>query len=406
MNSSLTENNYIFIPNFISEASAKVLASNFKSHCEANEIDGDCQAPNSSSEYNFIDFLEMLCEKVPLVSSLIGENVLPTYSYARVYKDGSVLERHHDRHACEISLTIHLDGDKEWPIYIETPNGEEVELILKSGDAMLYLGSVAEHWRNQFLGKEYVQLFLHYVRSRGDKAYTYFDKVRNLEKEKVTDEENRIRKESLTKKENTTDKVNTTELFNFSNINSKNKLSDFIQVFDNIVPDDLCEEILNEYKHDNAWHAAGLGGVTVDTSIRDVKVIPISYENIILENPQIRKKLDERLFQTAGKAILSYKNLFPLCNIAQDSGYELLRYRVGQFYKQHTDSFVTHPRAVSCSFALNDDYEGGEFAFFNRELKYNLKKGSVIMFPSNFMYPHEIMPVTKGTRYSIITWFI
>ena len=35
-----------------------------------------------------------------------------------------------------------------------------------------------------------------------------------------------------------------------------------------------------------------------------------------------------------------------------------------------------------------------------------LKKGDAIMFPSNFMYPHEIMPVTQGTRYSIITWFI
>jgi predicted 2-oxoglutarate/Fe(II)-dependent dioxygenase YbiX len=65
-----------------------------------------------------------------------------------------------------------------------------------------------------------------------------------------------------------------------------------------------------------------------------------------------------------------------------------------------------HPRSVSCSFALNDDYEGGEFAFFDRELKYKLKKGSILLFPSSFMYPHEIMPVTKGTRYSIVTWFI
>jgi predicted 2-oxoglutarate/Fe(II)-dependent dioxygenase YbiX len=55
---------------------------------------------------------------------------------------------------------------------------------------------------------------------------------------------------------------------------------------------------------------------------------------------------------------------------------------------------------------LNDDFEGGEFVFFNKELKYKLEKGDAIMFPSNFMYPHEVMPVTQGTRYSIITWFI
>ena len=60
---------------------------------------------------------------------------------------------------------------------------------------------------------------------------------------------------------------------------------------------------------------------------------------------------------------------------------------------------------ISLSFSLNDDYAGGEFAFFNRETKIKTRPGSVILFPSNFMYPHEIMPVTKGTRYSIITWF-
>ena len=37
---------------------------------------------------------------------------------------------------------------------------------------------------------------------------------------------------------------------------------------------------------------------------------------------------------------------------------------------------------------------------------YKLEKGDALMFPSNFMYPHEVMPVTKGTRYSIITWFV
>lgn len=387
MNKSLTENNYIYIPNFISQAAAKVMASNFKTHCKENEIQGDNQAPNSSAEYNFIDFLEMLCEKVPTVSAIIGENVLPTYSYARVYRDGSVLERHRDRDACEISLTIHLDGDEEWPIYIETPNGDEVELILKPGDAMLYLGCVADHWRNQFLGKEYVQVFLHYVRSRGDKAYTYFDKKKDFQKEEVK-------------------KIKEEEKKCTNKINSKNKLFDFIQVYENVIPISLCDEILNEYKNDNNWTIAGVGRNQINTNIRNVNTIPISNENVILMNPEVRKYLDEKLYKVASEIIRKYNDTFPLTQIEEDSGYDLLRYEEGQFYSQHTDSFKKHPRAVSCSFALNDNYEGGEFAFFDRELIYNLKKGSVIMFPSNFMYPHEIMPVTKGTRYSIITWFV
>ena len=112
------------------------------------------------------------------------------------------------------------------------------------------------------------------------------------------------------------------------------------------------------------------------------------------------------LFSIAGQAIKEYVRNFNHAEIEQDSGYELLRYKESGFYTQHKDSFKDRPRAVSCSFALNDDYEGGEFAFFDRELVYNLKKGSCIMFPSNFMYPHEIMPVTSGTRYSIVTWFV
>ena len=55
---------------------------------------------------------------------------------------------------------------------------------------------------------------------------------------------------------------------------------------------------------------------------------------------------------------------------------------------------------------MNDAYEGGEVALFNRELVYKLDAGDVLVFPSNFMYPHEIMPVTEGTRYSIITWVV
>jgi predicted 2-oxoglutarate/Fe(II)-dependent dioxygenase YbiX len=52
---------------------------------------------------------------------------------------------------------------------------------------------------------------------------------------------------------------------------------------------------------------------------------------------------------------------------------------------------------------LNDDYEGGELVFWESET-IKLKAGSIMIFPSNFMYPHKVMPVTKGTRYSYVSW--
>lgn len=184
-----------------------------------------------------------------------------------------------------------------------------------------------------------------------------------------------------------------------------NNLKDYIIVIDNIMPPSVADAVIAEYKDCNHWTSATTPGGE-KPNVRNCEIVGISHEGIILINLETRKKIDEMVFNVASQAIKKYNQQFSNAIIEQDSGYDLLRYEVGSFYTTHTDSFKDRPRAVSCSFALNDDYEGGEFAFFNRELVYKLKKGSCIMFPSNFMYPHEIMPVTSGTRYSIITWFI
>ena len=58
---------------------------------------------------------------------------------------------------------------------------------------------------------------------------------------------------------------------------------------------------------------------------------------------------------------------------------------------------------LSCLGVLNDDYEGGEFIMFENQ-KIEMKQGDLIIFPSNFLYPHRVEPVKKGTRYSYISW--
>jgi hypothetical protein len=52
---------------------------------------------------------------------------------------------------------------------------------------------------------------------------------------------------------------------------------------------------------------------------------------------------------------------------------------------------------------LNDDYEGGKFIMFDKE-DIKLNKGDILIFPSNFLYPHKVEPVIKGTRYSYVSW--
>lgn len=389
----LALNNYIYIPNFISNYEANKLATEFREHCNRERCSGDVQVNDSQADYNFIGFLELLCEKTPEVTKFAGEKVLPTYTYGRVYKNGAELLRHRDRNACEVSLTIHLDGDKDWPIYIQKPNGEEVELILRAGDAMMYLGMEADHWRNKYHGENYVQVFLHYVKSRGSQSWAVFDKKTQL----TVDESSTL--------ESFNNSIMSETVVTVSDSFSPTPLEDFILTFDNIIDDELCNDILKEYMNCN-WEKTLVGSGVVNDKVRNVDTIGISYDSSIILNPQVRKQIDEKIFECAGKAIEKYNEMVPEAKIEEDTGYELLRYKEGQFYTQHTDSFKARPRAVSCSFALNDDYEGGEWGFFDNKIKIKPKKGSVVMFPSNFMYPHQINTVTKGTRYSIITWFI
>lgn len=183
-------------------------------------------------------------------------------------------------------------------------------------------------------------------------------------------------------------------------------VNDYIVVFEEVMTHALCDAILEEFSNEEEWQRTAVAGGIVREDIRSAETIIISYSQVIEKNTKVRQKLDKYVFASAGLVIKKYNEKFSHCRIEEDSGYELLRYKEGQFYTQHTDSFKARPRAVSCSFALNDDYEGGEWGFFNREIVTKAPKGSAILFPSNFMYPHEIMPVTKGTRYSIITWFI
>jgi hypothetical protein len=176
MRLEIIQNNYLYVPSFIKQDEAIKLSKEFKEHCIKFNLQGDGQAQNSHSMYNFMPFVRLLVERVSQVSELLGEEVLPTYTYARVYKDDSELLRHRDRPACEISLTLNLSKDTDWPIYFQRPDGSETSVELEPGDAVMYLGCQADHWRNKFEGQECIQLFLHYVRSYGSKSWAYFDK--------------------------------------------------------------------------------------------------------------------------------------------------------------------------------------------------------------------------------------
>ena len=132
----------------------------------------DEQVPNTYSHYADM-LMETLLEKVkPTMEKHTGLKLSPTYSYARIYKNGDVLARHKDRYSCEISTTLNLGGDK-WPIYLD-PTGKEgqagIKVELEPGDMLIYSGCELEHWREEFKGKDCGQVFLHYNKSSSKRA--------------------------------------------------------------------------------------------------------------------------------------------------------------------------------------------------------------------------------------------
>jgi len=85
--------------------------------------------------------------------------------------------------------------------------------------------------------------------------------------------------------------------------------------------------------------------------------------------------------------------------ISSSSNIRILKYNVDQSIKDHTD--VGGTIRASCTLNLNEDYEGGEFRFFDGQIKEVFKTGDAMLFPAELIWIHGTEPITKGTRYSI-----
>ena len=147
----------------------------------------DKQIPGAYSKYGDWVMDTLLMYMIPIMKAKTGLELIPTYSYTRLYEKGNILRRHKDRPSCEVSTTVHLGGD-EWPIFLD-PSGQTfvidefkqtikpgapkgVRVDLKIGDMLIYSGCELEHWREPFQGNVCSQVFLHYNHANGPFAKT------------------------------------------------------------------------------------------------------------------------------------------------------------------------------------------------------------------------------------------
>jgi len=133
--------------------------------------------------------------------------------------------------------------------------------------------------------------------------------------------------------------------------------------------------------------------------------------------------VEKQLLQTVDSAIydclLNYLTIYPdaLQSIWWRTVGHVAAYPEGTSLSVHSDNDVnyrpgTRPQdqaavqhALSCSALLNDNFEGGAFAFEYYDLELQLSAGDILLFPSNFLGAHEVKEITKGTRFSYVTWF-
>ena len=180
-NMTFENKGYQIIKNFLEPQFVEFIQHYFYIRISAEQSEkNDSQAPLSHSFYAdplIETILDSSCENL---SKICGIELLPTYSYARLYAKGEELLVHRDRYSCQISATLSLglsDESEINPIYFSaTENKEDAkEIILKPGDLCLYRGCDLYHWRPPFTQKWYLQAFLHYVDANGPYKDNLYD---------------------------------------------------------------------------------------------------------------------------------------------------------------------------------------------------------------------------------------
>jgi len=198
-------------------------------------------------------------------------------------------------------------------------------------------------------------------------------------------------------------------------------LNNYYYYFKKAIPERICDEIIR-YGNQQREELAVIGGFTKNTNLTKK------------EEKILKKTRDSNVAWLNDQWI--YNEIIPYVNQAnKDSGWnfqwdtsetcQFTKYRLNQYYHWHCDSFHSpyntpndltkhgRIRKLSVTVSLSDpkEYKGGElqFDFYNEKRKKNivtckeiLEKGSLVVFPS-FVW-HQVKPVTKGTRYSLVIW--
>lgn len=189
------------------------------------------------------------------------------------------------------------------------------------------------------------------------------------------------------------------------------QLTNYIAKF-NLISKDVCDSIIEEIEKSNwethHWYSHH-------------NEISHSYEEKELEvTMDIPEYISETINLFLKKSFSEYKNILSeLYSEDSENFFNMIgywskvrfnRYLPGTMMRPHYDHIhslfdgkIRGIPVLSSVGCLNDDYEGGEFIFYD-DFKVEMNAGDILLFPSNFLYPHRVQEVTSGTRYSFVNW--
>lgn len=171
---------YIIIKNAISKELAHFIALEYEMmetvckqlYPNANLAD---LCDNTFARYSPLMMEALAVQLQPKIEEAVGMKLFPTYSYARIYYKGSKLQHHFDRASSEVTVSVCLRQESNWPLYVKNSEGVTHEINLEVGDAGIYSGRKHEHWREPLEGESHIQSFLQYVNAEGDDAWLKWD---------------------------------------------------------------------------------------------------------------------------------------------------------------------------------------------------------------------------------------
>lgn len=200
--------------------------------------------------------------------------------------------------------------------------------------------------------------------------------------------------------------------------NGPSSIGSGIMVIENAVPADLAE-MLYLFCLD-AMDAIGSPGKTVGGVIDHKATTDISLgsmdewtgewsvealRSIGFDMPELDRRMVGAVFEVLRTYTATFTTLQEM-NFS-DSGYQMQRYSKGEgYYREHVDGDprMCADRVLALVVYLNDVDEGGETYFPWQQISVRPKAGRVVVFPANWMYPHEAKVPISGDKYMISTF--